>query len=117
MGAPVVHFEIHARDASALQAFYGGVFGWTVTPSAHGYGVVSTGAPRGIHGGIAQAGPRSPAPVVLYVEVDDLDAAAARAVAAGGTVLMRPTALPAMTLAMVADPEGNAIGLVRPRQG
>jgi hypothetical protein len=113
MGAPVVHFEIHARDAAAMQAFYGAAFGWSVTPGAHGYGIVSTGDPRGVQGGIAQAGPRSPAPVLLYLEVDDLDAAAARVIAAGGRLLMKPTVLPAMAMALVADPEGNALGLVR----
>ena len=47
-------------------------------------------------------------------EVDDLEAAIDRVVMAGGSKFVDPTPVDGYTFAMVKDPEGNPIGLIKP---
>ena len=115
MPNPVVHWEITARDAGKAQEFYGSLFGWHIDSSNPiGYGFVGTKSTSGINGGIPQAGEGDPTRVILYVEVDDLQAYLDRAEELGGRTLMPPTEIPGIvTLALFADPEGNTTGLVK----
>lgn len=48
MGAPVVHWEINARDAGRVQEFYSKLFDWKVNANnpMH-YGLVNTGSRQG----------------------------------------------------------------------
>ena len=84
----IVHFEIHAKDADAVQKFYETVFGWKITDmgaNMGNYRIVVTGEDGagekwpGINGGIT---PRmGPLPVqgagvnafVCTISVDNLD--------------------------------------------
>src|SRR5436853_174035 len=88
MGQPVTHFEVHGKDAAALNAFYGELFGWHVdSNNPMNYGLVDThGGERGINGGIA---PDDESWVTFYVEVDDLQAALDKAEKLGGTNVLR----------------------------
>ena len=115
MGAPVVHFEIHANDAAKMQAFYSELFDWKIDANnPMNYGLVETGA-GGIGGGIDQV---EEAPwTILYVEVADPQATLDAVVAKGGSVVAPVTEIPGMvTFAIFADPEGNTIGLVKSDQ-
>ncbi len=116
MGRPVVHFEIMGADGEALQRFYGGLFGWRIEPveeTQGGYRIVHTDAGRGIDGGLG-AFPGAPAYTTVYVHVDDLDAAVAQAQELGGTVLAPPREVsPGVFSAILRDPEGHVIGLIR----
>ena len=118
MPNPVVHWEISARDAKKAQEFYASLFGWHVDSSNPvGYGFVDTHSESGINGGIPQAGEGDQARVILYVEVDDLQAYLDRAEELGGRTLMPPTEIPGIvTIALFADPEGNTTGLVKSDQ-
>jgi predicted enzyme related to lactoylglutathione lyase len=112
MGAPVVHFEVHGRDLDKLTSFYSSLFDWEVHTVMPEYGLVHTNAGKGIDGGLG-AGDRSPANVVFYVEVDDPQKALDRAVELGGKVVSLVTSIPGqVTMAHVADPDGNVIGIV-----
>ena len=115
MANPVVHFEIMGKDAIRLQKFYADLFGWKIgEPAAEMgyYGLVDAGS-SGLAGGIGQDPSGTPR-VPVYAQVPDLQATLDRAVAAGGTVLMTPTEIPGIvTMAMFADPDGNAVGLVK----
>ncbi|MGE5512521.1 MAG: VOC family protein [Bacteroidota bacterium] len=52
---------------------------------------------------------------LTYFQVDNVDAAIARAVAAGGSVIVQPfNAGNAARMAVVADTEGNPVGLAHP---
>ena len=77
------------------------------------YGVVAA-AERGIAGGIGASGD-GPGHVTFYVEVDDPADYLARAERLGGTTVMPPTDIPGcgLTVAMLADPEGHVIGLMK----
>ena len=115
MGQPIIHFEIMGRDAIKLQKFYAELFGWQISdpvPEMHFYGLVD-GASSGLAGGIGQD-PEGGNRVTIYVQVPDLQATLDQAVAKGGNVLMPPTEIPGVvTLALFADPAGNAIGLIK----
>ncbi len=112
MGNPVVHFEIIARDAGAMGAFYSQMFGWKVnTDNPMNYGVVDTAADgQGIAGGIGQG---DEGWVTFYVAVPDVQAALDSAVRLGGSVVRPVESIPGMvTLAVFKDPEGHVVGLV-----
>ena len=54
MGAPVIHWEISARDAKRAQEFYSNLFDWKVNANnPMNYGLVNTGSKIGAQGGIA----------------------------------------------------------------
>jgi predicted enzyme related to lactoylglutathione lyase len=111
MGNPVVHFDISAPDPDDLHGFYASLFGWTITPvPAMNYAIVRT--PEGfIDGGIGPA-PDGVARVTVYVEVDDLRATLDQAESFGGTTVQPPAEVPGVvSLAILADPAGNHIGL------
>ena len=116
MGHPVVQFEIMDRDGDALERFYGGLFGWRIEPveeTQGGYRIVHTDAGRGIDGGLGSF-PGAPAYTTVYVHVDDVDAAVARAQELGATVLAPAREVsPGVVTAILRDPEGHVVGLIR----
>ena len=81
MGNPVVHFEIHANE-DGQNDFYAEVFGWKIdADNPMSYGMVDTDSGEGIAGGLT----KSDAPAVMvYIQVDDPDAALAEVAAEGG---------------------------------
>lgn len=116
MTRPVVHFEIHGKDGKKLQAFYQEIFGWKIDDNnPMQYGMVEAGVggpPQGIGGGIVQrdAGPL----VTFYVQVVDPNETLKKAESLGGKTVMPPRDVPGgPTMAQLADPEGNVIGLVK----
>jgi len=112
MGAPVVHFEVHGSDLGKVKDFYSKLFDWEVHEAVPDYGLVHTNAGKGIDGGLG-AGDRAPARVIFYVEVDDPQKALEDAVALGGTVVSPVMSIPGqVTLAHIADPDGNVVGIV-----
>ena len=112
MANPVVHFEIHGKDATKLGAFYSSLFGWKVdanNPMAYGLVDTNSGG-NGIAGGIA-GDERSW--VTFYVSAPDVQEALAKAVSLGAKVVMPVEVIPGMvTMAQFSDPEGNVVGIV-----
>jgi uncharacterized protein len=118
VGNPVVQWQIVAKDPEAVTRFYSALFGWTINASnALGYRVVETGNGRGIDGGVWPSPPEGHNLVQLFVEVDDIDAALAKATSLGATVIVPRSELPdGDALAIVLDPAGLSFGIYRPRQ-
>jgi len=118
VGNPVVQWQIVAKDPEAVTRFYSALFGWTINASnALGYRVVETGNGRGIDGGVWPSPPEGHNLVQLFVEVDDIDAALAKATSLGATVIVPKSELPdGDALAIVLDPAGLSFGMYRPRQ-
>ncbi len=122
MGNPVVHFEVVGKDADALRAYYGQLFGWEFdTDNAMGYGTVDREdnlAPEGfgIGGGIGRGPDGYEGHVTFYVGVDDVEAALEQAESLGGQRVMGPHEVEgaALVLGHFKDPEGNLIGVVKP---
>ena len=109
---PVVHWEIEALDAGRLRAFYGGLFNWEIGDGPIMSIPAGIGGPEPGPSGHLRASHRSR--VSLYIQVADLADSMAKAAALGGTVVAEPFDVPGgPTLAVIDDPEGNAVVLVQ----
>ena len=113
MGAPVVRFEIMGGNGNQLEKFYRELFGWKIdSNNPMKYGMVDTRTQGGINRGVGSSqdgGNR----VSVYVQVEDLDAALAKAEKLGGKTILPPSKVPGgPKLAMFADPAGNITGIL-----
>jgi uncharacterized protein len=115
MGYPVTWFEIYSPNANQSVKFYTELFGWSVQSMPEmNYHLIDTNAGEGINGGIGQTQGEQPPGLTFYAEGEDIQALLDRAVSLGSTVMMPVTTIPDMvTFAIVADPFGNALGLVQ----
>ena len=116
MGQPVVFFEVLGSDGEALRSFYTDLFGWKIdkTPGLTDYGWVPA-TTAGLDGGIGTASNSWSGHLTVCVQSDDPQATLDRAAQLGGKTLQPPLQLPGgCTIALVADPEGHAVGLVKP---
>lgn len=112
----VVHFEIPIDDPDRASTFYHAVFGWEAQKwGPVQYWPLTTGQEPGIGPGAEGAlTPRVEAPegVLVYVDVDDVDAALKTVADAGGTVVHAKSPIQSIGWsAHVRDTEGNLIGL------
>ena len=114
---PVMWFEVLGADGAKLKRFYGDLFAWAMdSDNPMGYGMVEAQGGKGIPGGVGPAYAGTRPWVTFYVETPDIDATLAKAVGLGGSVVVPRTQLPDTTLAIFADPEGHAIGLVEAKR-
>jgi hypothetical protein len=103
MGAPIVFFDIAGPDANTLQAFYSGVFKWSID-AARGISAASAGIPGVIR--------QDPPATLFYLAVDDVNATQDAIVAAGGSTIIRRMVVPGVvTFGLFKDPAGNVCGL------
>ena len=113
MAHPVMWFEVLGQDGDRLRKFYGGLFGWKIAAdNPIKYGMVDTGEPRGIPGGVGQTFPGTRPWVTFYVETPDVAVSLAQAERLGGKTVLPRTVMPDVTFGVFEDPEGHAIGLV-----
>ena len=113
MGQPVVHFEIGCRDQGRTEKFFADLFGWNIARSGPASMIDTAGG--GINGHITALGHEPHHYVTVYVQVDDLPAYLKKAESLGGKTLVPPVEIPAGSFAWFADPDGNTIGLWKPR--
>jgi predicted enzyme related to lactoylglutathione lyase len=110
----VTWFEVFATDPAHARDFYGSLFGWKFEDD-NGYSLVNQGDGAAIGGGIAavREGMR---PMALFnVQVDDVAATCKRAAKLGATVVLEPQTMPTgLTLAYLADADGNTFGVWKP---
>lgn len=108
MAARLNYVELAASDLAASQAFYANTFGWAMTAYGPTYAATAgSGTGLGLQADPAEARP-APLPVI---EVDDLEAALARVVAAGAAVLMPIFAFPGGRRFHFRDPGGNELAV------
>ena len=114
MANTVSWFEVSGKDGGKLQKFYGDLFDWKVdADNPQNYGMVEAGE-GGIGGGITASQDGSSG-VTVYVAVDDLQKTLDKAEKLGGKTILPPMDVEGgPKIAMFADPEGNAIGLMIP---
>ena len=113
--------ELMTRDEDTALAFYSAVFGWTYEDQDMGtmiYHVIAGGESGGL-GGIMGMPPEMPAEVpshwAVYFTVADLDAAIAKATAAGGQVVAEPMDVPGVgRMATLHDPANASFALMQP---
>jgi predicted enzyme related to lactoylglutathione lyase len=116
----VSHFAINADDVDTARTFYAAVLGWEFQPwGPPGFYQIRTagGALPGPIGALQQRRDLGVGPTRGFectVAVADVDAAMAAAVANGGRVLMEKTTITGVgDLGWLADPSGNAFGVMR----
>jgi predicted enzyme related to lactoylglutathione lyase len=114
--------DLQTSDQDAAKAFYSGLFGWTYEDNPVDENTVySMACLKGQHvAAIAPLGPQAAAGVPphwnSYVTVADVDASAALADKAGGSLIMPPMdVMDAGRMAVVADPTGGMIALWQPK--
>ena len=112
MAPTVNYFEIGTPNPEEAQRFYGDLFGWTIgDPSPVGYRMVNRDA-----GGLWDTtGLGGASWAVFYVQVDDVAATIAQAEVLGATVLMPLVDNGPIEFAHLADPQGNRLGVWRPK--
>jgi uncharacterized protein len=111
---PVIWFEVIGKDAAALSKFYGDLFDWKVDPAPNDYFMFT---PDGDlpSGGVGVDPMGGEGHVIWYAETDDLQASLDQAESLGGSTVMPPTEIMQGTsIALLSDPEGHVIGLVKP---
>lgn len=118
-----IWYELLTTDIEAAADFYEAVAGLTIsreaTPGPMDYRMIGTPGGGNVGGamqltGEMQAGGARPG-WFGYVSVGDVDAAAARAAAAGAAIQMPPTDIPnAGRIAMLADPQGAPLYIMTP---
>ncbi|TGX55102.1 VOC family protein [Sphingomonas gei] len=119
-GTPI-WYELMTADPDVARPFYEKVVGWSAAPFANdsladsgGYTVFNAPDGQGVAGlmKLPEPGPRPG--WYGYIGVDDVDAAAQKLEAAGGSVHMPPTTLEGVgRMAMVADPQGVSFYLMK----
>jgi predicted enzyme related to lactoylglutathione lyase len=111
----IVHWEIQAQNPARLHDFYGEALGWDIDANnSMRYGMVASGGPTGINGGIGG----SPSPgsrVLVYAQVASIPDILARIESLGGKTIMQRTDIGAVVMGLYEDPEGNIMGLLEPR--
>ena len=107
------HLEIPADDPARARRFYEEIFGWK-TSEMDGfpdYYLFRTPS-EGLGGAIGRRGENTRNGMVQYVEVESIDHALHRATELGGQVLTPKSEVQGQGwYAIVADSEGNEIGL------
>lgn len=121
-GGGFIWYELMTTDAEAAKDFYDAVVGWEIGPAVaeyNGYRMIgrSDGGFAGgllpITGEMQQHGAR---PMWLgYIQVADVDEAAASIEREGGKIFMAPTDIPNVgRIAMVTDPQGAPFYVMKP---
>jgi predicted enzyme related to lactoylglutathione lyase len=115
-GHPVVHLELHTRDARAARALYAELCGWTPRlVDAGGAVYLALEMGRRVGGGIVEC--ETGRPLWLpYVEVADAERAAERARSLGAKVLLESTEGPAGWRSVVRTEQGAEIAFWQPRR-
>ncbi len=121
---PFVWIEIPVTDLQAAMAFYSKVFGYEMTIDHSGPNPMAMFTAKDLETGVAgHLYPGKPAAkgtgITAHMEIaDDLDAAKARVIAAGGTIELDGyvVEIPAGSFCYATDPDGNSIGLFQPKR-
>jgi uncharacterized protein len=112
----VVWHEHTSSDAEAAKGFYTKLFGWELEafkPGEVDYTMIKANGRT--HGGFMQPEGGAPPHWLAYVLVQDADAAAEKAKAAGGSLVMEPFDIPGVGRLVIAkDPQGAVFAVIQP---
>jgi predicted enzyme related to lactoylglutathione lyase len=110
--------ELACRDTAAASTFYGSVFGWATDTSQLGPMTYTEWrlAGRAV-GGMVHMDENWPGGIpprwVVYFAVTDCDVAAAHATELGGQVAVPPADAPPGRLAVISDPQGATLTIIK----
>jgi len=112
---PVVHLELHTSDLPEARATYAQLCGWRSEPVQTERGpYMALGLGERFGGGVVECG--TPCAMWLpYVQVSEIETAAARAREFGASVLLEPREGPAGWRTVVSTPAGGEIAFWQPK--
>ena len=116
----LVWFDLVTDDPDAAKRFYARMFGWSFSRDQDGYSIIRSY--NEYVGGIFEDDELDPsaedARWIPSISVADVDAAVTRVSRAGGKVLVAAQDMPGRgRMAVVEDPEGGIVGLLRTQRG
>jgi predicted enzyme related to lactoylglutathione lyase len=108
--------ELSTNDPERAAAFYRELFGWTITvANDNGYLLIESNGRA--NGGIMSLGAEregvAPPHCAVYLAVEDCDASVAKASELAAEVVMPPMDIPQGRFAIIADPQGAMIHLMK----
>ena len=115
--------ELNVRDVEKAKTFYAKTMGWSFDampmPDGAAYTMIKNG--EDVIGGMLDISGKEfegiPACWFTYIEVDDVDARLKVAVENGAQVIRQPWDVPQVgRIAILAEPEGTAVGWITPAQ-
>ncbi|MEO8215205.1 MAG: VOC family protein, partial [Myxococcales bacterium] len=117
MVGEIVHIELPSRDFSRSATFYAKLFGWK-TDGVQSGGHLLVDLPGGVQASwIRDALAQAPGPVP-FVAVSDVDKTLAEAEKQGGRILVqRMTLADRGVFGLIADCDGNVLGVIAARDG
>jgi hypothetical protein len=110
--SPIVYLELPSNDVAACKQFYSSLFGWSFQDFGPDYAAFSN---SGLDGGLNGASPAeggTNAPLVV-IDTGDLEAMAARVVAAGGSITLPIFSFPGGRRFHFTDPSGNELAVMQ----
>jgi predicted enzyme related to lactoylglutathione lyase len=114
---PIVHIEFASSDFARTAAFYGELFGWQTQQNANASYMKFDGADGPSGGWVRADMVQSPGPIP-YLPVADLTATIDKVESAGGRIIARRMPFAGGgEVALVADPDGNVLGLWMRKKG
>lgn len=115
MANPFCHMELNTTDVNRAKDFYTSLFSWKLNDMDMGpmgtYHLIQPG--EGPGGGMMKHPvPGAPSNWLVYVQVDDINAATAKAKSLGAQVMKDVTEVPNTGhFSIILDPTGAALGL------
>lgn len=112
----IIHVELTSAAPQATADFYARAFGWrtTASPFIPDYLTAETGDGPGIDAAIMSSDYQSQN-TIMWIEVEDIDAALAAVTEAGGAAAGEVHDLPGVgRVGYASDPAGVVIGLKQP---
>lgn len=112
----ITHIELTSASVETTSDFYAHAFGWkaTASPFLPDYYTVATGEGEGIDAAIMSSQYQSQN-TIMWIEIEDIDAARSAVKKAGGTTAGEIHDLPGQgRVGYVTDPDGVLIGLKQP---
>ncbi|WP_405216347.1 VOC family protein [Agrococcus sp. Ld7] len=108
----ITHIEIPVADLQQASAFYSDLFGWQFAEMEGFEGYPMFQAPNGVSGGALTQRAEGFTQPRSMVEVDSIDETLEKATARGATVVIAKAEItPTSWWAVLADPDGNHVGL------
>jgi predicted enzyme related to lactoylglutathione lyase len=105
------YVELPVGDVAVTKAFYSQAFGWSFTDFGPDYAAMTTGdVDVGINGDVDHA----TAQLLPVIQVDDLEDALGKIVAAGGVVTLPIFAFPGGRRFHFRDPHGHELAAMTP---
>ncbi len=102
------YVELSTKDMAGSRDFLAKAFGWTFIDYGPSYAAFAN---AGIDGGLESDTPETPAPPLVILKANDLEAAEAAVKAAGGIITMPIFAFPGGRRFQFREPGGNEMGV------